>query len=210
VNQLCAQGAAQHERKSAFTRANSLNLGYHGVRFYCTASYTSDDRRRFRSNNCKPQGEKTDDSYRHDHGRRCGRDHGRHAQSDPISQRQALMKSNGQNSGSLNRMVMGQDPFDAVKVNAAFVAWTENASKLPALWPSPPPEGAVSRALPKIWDNKADFESRIAGFAKSVADYKDKAKTLDELKVAYPEVTKNCNGCHENYRRPAPPQGQKK
>jgi cytochrome c556 len=132
------------------------------------------------------------------------------AQSDPIAQRRAVMKSNGQNSGNLNRMVMGQDPFDAAKVNAAFAAWADNASKLPALWPSPPPEDAESRALPKIWENKADFESRIAGFAKSVADYKDKAKTLDELKVAYPEVTKNCNGCHNTYRRPAPAEGAKK
>jgi cytochrome c556 len=131
------------------------------------------------------------------------------AQSDPISQRQALMKSNAQNSGALNRMVMGQDPFDAAKVNAAFATWADNASKIPGFFTSPPPQGATTRALPKIWEDKAGFEARIAAFAKAVADNKDKAKTLDELKVAYPLVTQNCNACHNAYRRPAP-EGQKK
>ena len=42
------------------------------------------------------------------------------AQSDPVAQRKALMKSNGQNAAPVNRMVRGEEPFDAAKVNAAF------------------------------------------------------------------------------------------
>ena len=132
------------------------------------------------------------------------------AQSDPIAQRKQLMKSNGQNLGAVNRMVRGEDPFDVAKVNAAFAAWGENAPKISALFASPPPPDADTRALPKIWENKADFDARPIALAKSVAEYKDKAKTLDELKVAFPAVAKNCNDCHEMYRKPAPPQGQKK
>ena len=131
------------------------------------------------------------------------------AQSDPIAQRKSLMKSNGQNSGALNRMVRGEDPFDAAKVNAAFAAWADNAAKIPALFASPPPAGADTRALPKIWEAKADFDARLAAFGKAVADNKDKAKTLDALKVAYPLVSKICNDCHEPYRRPAPAGGKK-
>src|SRR5262249_11422684 len=37
------------------------------------------------------------------------------AQGDPIAQRKSLMKSNGQNSAAVNRMVRGEDPFDAAK-----------------------------------------------------------------------------------------------
>jgi cytochrome c556 len=133
------------------------------------------------------------------------------AQSDPIAARKALMKSNGQHSGALNRMVRGEDPFDAGKVTAAFTNWADAAQKLPPLFASPPPPGADTRALPKIWETKPDFDARLAAFGKAVADNKDKAKTLDELKVAYPLVSKNCNDCHEMYRRPAPPAaGQKK
>lgn len=132
------------------------------------------------------------------------------AQSDPIAQRKALMKSNAQNAGVVSRMVRGEDPFDAAKVNAAFTAWGENAQKIPTLFPSPPPPGAETRALPKIWENKADFEAKAAALGKAVADNKDKAKTLDELKVAFPNISKACGNCHDNYRRPAPPaQGKK-
>ncbi len=135
------------------------------------------------------------------------------AQSDPVAQRKALMKSNGQNAGAVNRMVRGEDPFDAAKVNAAFAQWTETAQKIPGLFPAPPKPGEETRALPKIWETKSDFEAKIAAFAKAVADNKDKAKTLDELKVAMPLVSKTCGDCHEPYRRPAPPAaapGQKK
>jgi cytochrome c556 len=131
------------------------------------------------------------------------------AQTDPIEQRKSLMKRNGKEQGAVNRMVRGQDPFDAAKVNAAFADWEDAAKKLPGLFASPPPPGADTRALPKIWENKADFDAHIAAFAKAVADNKDKAKTLDTLKVAFPNVSKACNDCHETYRRPRQA-GQKK
>lgn len=73
------------------------------------------------------------------------------AQGDPIAQRKALMKSNGQNSGALNRMVKGEDPFDAAKAAAAYDKLAETASKVGPLFASPPPAGADTRALPKIW-----------------------------------------------------------
>jgi hypothetical protein len=88
-------------------------------------------------------------------------------------------------------MVRGEDPFDAAKVNAAFVQWTETAQKLPGLFPEPPKPGEETRALPKIWETKSDFEAKIAALAKVVADNKDKVKTLDELKVAMPLVSKD-------------------
>jgi cytochrome c556 len=128
------------------------------------------------------------------------------AQSDPLSQRKSLMKGNGQHLGAINRMVRGDDPFDLNKVNAAFVQWTETAQKLPALFPEPPKTGEDSRALPKIWESKSDFDAKIANFAKAVNDNKDKVKTLDELKVAAPQLSKACGDCHEPYRRPAPQQ----
>jgi len=132
------------------------------------------------------------------------------AQSDPIAQRKALMKSNGQNAGAVGRMVRGDDPFDATKVNAAFAQWTETAQKIPALFPEAPKPGQETRALPKIWESKSDFNAKIAAFAKAVADNKDKVKTLDELKIAMPVISKACGNCHEPYRQPAPAAGQKK
>jgi cytochrome c556 len=124
------------------------------------------------------------------------------AQSNPVEERKTLMKANGKNAGTLGRMVRGEEPFDAAKVNAAFAQFTETAQKLPALFPEPPKPGEETRALPKIWETKSDFEAKIAAFKKAVDDNKDKAKTLDELKVVMPQVSKTCGDCHEPYRRP--------
>lgn len=124
------------------------------------------------------------------------------AQSDPLSQRKALMKGNLEGLQNVNKMVRGENPFDVTKVDAAFAQWEQTAQKLPGLFPEPPKPGQDTRALPKIWETKADFEAKIAAFKKAVDDNKDKAKTLDELKVAFPNVSSACNNCHEPYRKP--------
>jgi cytochrome c556 len=128
------------------------------------------------------------------------------AQSDPLSQRKALMKGNGQQLGTLTKMARGEEPFDGAKVNAAFAQWSETAQKAPGLFPEPPKPGEETRALPKIWETKSDFEAKFAAFSKVIADNKDKAKTVEELKVAAPLIGKACGNCHEPYRKPAPQQ----
>jgi cytochrome c556 len=128
------------------------------------------------------------------------------AQSDPLSQRKALMKANVENLGALNKMTRGEEPFDRAKVDAAFAQWSETAQKAPGLFPQPPKPGEETRALPKIWETKSDFEAKFADFGKVVGDNKDKAKTLEELKVAAPLIGKACGNCHEPYRKPAPQQ----
>jgi cytochrome c556 len=125
------------------------------------------------------------------------------AQSDPIKERQALMKANGQNAGAVGRMVKGEAPFDVAKVEAAFNQWTETAQKLPGLFPDNSKTGEKTRAAPKIWQAKSDFDAKAAAFGKAVADNREKAKgSLDGLKVAVAAVGKACGNCHEDYRLP--------
>jgi cytochrome c556 len=125
------------------------------------------------------------------------------AQTDPIATRKGLMKKNNENERNLRQMISGQAPFDAAKVNAAFAQWGDTARQLPNLFPDNSKTGQDTRALPKIWETRSDFDTKIAAFAKAVADNKDKVATLDELKVAYPNVNKACDNCHETYRRPS-------
>jgi cytochrome c556 len=125
------------------------------------------------------------------------------AQSDPIAARKALMKANNDNARNAVQMMRGQQPFDAAKVEAAFVQWADTAQKLPALFPENSKTGQETRATPKIWLNKMDFEAKAAAFAKAVAENRDKAKeSLDGLKAAIPVVGKACDNCHEDYRLP--------
>jgi cytochrome c556 len=124
------------------------------------------------------------------------------AQSDPIAARKALMKANNENARNLVRMTRGEDPYDAAKVNAAFTQWAETAQKFPALFPDNSKTGET-RATPKVWETRSDFEAKVAAFAKAVADNRDKAKNVEEVKVALAAVGKTCDGCHEPYRKPA-------
>jgi cytochrome c556 len=97
------------------------------------------------------------------------------AQSDPIATRKGLMKENEENAVAVVRMMRGQAPFDAAKVEAAFAQWTDTAQKLPSLFPDNSKSGQKTRAAPKIWTSKADFDDKAAAFGKVVAENRDKA-----------------------------------
>jgi cytochrome c556 len=127
------------------------------------------------------------------------------AQSNPIQERNALMKSMWRDGwASSFRMNRGQEPYDSAKVSAGFAKMSENAAKAKTLWPpdskpTNPTTDYYSSA--KVWENKSDFDAKLASFAKAVEDNRAKATTnLDGLKAAYQVVNKSCDDCHELYR----------
>jgi cytochrome c556 len=123
------------------------------------------------------------------------------AQQDPIAARKALMKANVQNAGAMVKMTKGETPFDAAKVEAAFNQWATTAEKFPALFPDDSKTGGETRASPKIWQAKSDFDAKAAAFGKAVAENREKAvASLDGLKASVPVVGKTCDNCHEDYR----------
>lgn len=125
------------------------------------------------------------------------------AQSDPIAARMALMKANNDNARAVVQMMRGQKPFDAAAVDVAFAQWADTAQKLPGLFPDNSKTGEKTRATPKIWENKKDFDEKAAAFAKVVAENRTKAvASLDGLKEAMSPVGKACDNCHEDYRAP--------
>ena len=125
------------------------------------------------------------------------------AQTDPIATRKGLMKKNDEHERNLRQMVRAEAPFDVAKVNEAFTQWGDTARHLANLFPDDSKTGQDTRAMPKIWETRSDFEAKIAAWGKAVADNKDKARTLDELKVAYAGVKTACDNCHESYRAPS-------
>jgi cytochrome c556 len=124
------------------------------------------------------------------------------AQQDVIKARQDLMKRSGQQMATMNRMVRGQEPFDAAKVNAAFDAWADKAQKLPGAFPETTRTGET-RALAKIWDDPQAFRAAIAKFQTDVqANRANATASPDGLKAAVGVILQDCNACHEGFRRP--------
>jgi len=125
------------------------------------------------------------------------------AQQDSVKEVQVLMKGNGKNAGAVAAMVKGEKPYDQATVDSALAQFEDTAKKLPNLFPASAkgmkPEGDYSTS-PKVWEDKAGFDARIASFAKVVGEAKGKIKDLDSLKAAFPAVGKECGGCHETFR----------
>jgi cytochrome c556 len=126
------------------------------------------------------------------------------AQGDAAKERDALMKANGRHYyGTWNRMVRGQDPYDQAKVDDALAQFSQTAAKLPSLFPdnSKPERDTTDQyvASLKIWENKSDFDAKVAAFAKATADQRGRIKDVDTLKAGRMAIGRACDNCHELY-----------
>jgi cytochrome c556 len=126
------------------------------------------------------------------------------AQQDVVKKTQAEMKANGKAlAGVLSPMVKGEKPYNQAAVDEALKQLDETARNLPTMFPESTkglkPDGDYSSS-PKIWEDKAGFEARIASFAKVVTEAKAKIKDIDSLKASVPAIGKECSGCHETFR----------
>ena len=121
------------------------------------------------------------------------------AQQDPIAARKAIMKANGQQAQLGNKMAKGEEPFTVDKGKKVFATF-QDVAKAHALFPDTSKSGDTA-ALPAIWENKADFEARLTKLANDAKAAEAQVKDLDSFKAQFTEVTKNCGGCHQTYRK---------
>jgi cytochrome c556 len=125
------------------------------------------------------------------------------AQTDPIAARKALMKANGDQNRIATEMLEGKRPFNLDEAKKVFVVFAEAGEKAPALFPDNSKTGGDTAALPPIWENKADFNAKLAKFASEAKAAGEATKDLDTFKIQITEVRKNCGGCHQTYRKRA-------
>ncbi len=126
------------------------------------------------------------------------------AQQDAVKMAQDTMKANGRNLGGvLGPMFKGEKPYDQAAVDAALAQLDDTAKKLPTMFPASVKdakwEGDFSPS-PKIWEDKAGYDAKVASFAKVVTEAKAKIKDLDSLKANFPGIGKECGACHEGFR----------
>jgi cytochrome c556 len=103
----------------------------------------------------------------------------------------------------IGKMLKGETPYDQAAVDAAIADIEKSVPTIPKVFAKNPKEDVVNATYgssPKIWQNKADFDSKVPAVEKAIADVKGNVKDLDSLKVAFKTVTDACNGCHETYR----------
>ncbi|MBW3098624.1 c-type cytochrome [Pseudohoeflea coraliihabitans] len=123
------------------------------------------------------------------------------AADEPQKERQELMKGVGGATGTMAKMVKGEEPFDQAAVIAALETISANVEKFPELFPEGSETGMETEAAPAIWENMEDFRAK-ADKLQSDADaiLADPPADLDGLKAVFGPLTKNCGACHETYR----------
>jgi len=120
--------------------------------------------------------------------------------SDPITQRQNLMKNNQEQVRALTGMARGQVPFNAAAAQAALQRIAQNAQQIPPLFPAGSHQGKTA-ALPAIWERKADFDAHAAKLEQDAKAVQAGITDQASLQAAIQRVGQNCGGCHESYRR---------
>ena len=101
------------------------------------------------------------------------------------------------------KTVKGETPYDQAAIDAAIAQLEASVPTIASVFATNPKQDVVNATYgssQKIWQNKADFDSKIPPVAKAIADVKGKIKDVASLKVAYNSINDRCNDCHETYR----------
>ncbi|WP_212523663.1 cytochrome c [Actibacterium sp. MT2.3-13A] len=124
---------------------------------------------------------------------------------DTIAARQGYFKLLGANIGVLAAMAKGERDYDAAAAQAAADNLVTLSTYKPAhlfmAGTSADDFPDKTRALPKIWDNLPDIESKVADLnAAAVTMQAVAGQGKGEMAGALGGVGGACKACHDNYR----------
>jgi cytochrome c556 len=122
------------------------------------------------------------------------------AEDSPIVQRKAILKGFGDATKPVSGMTKGETPFDIAVVQKALATYIAGTKKLPALYPDNSKTGEDTAALPKIWEEKANFEGIYAKLGADAAAAAAAIKDETTFKANISKVLGNCKACHDDYR----------
>ena len=126
------------------------------------------------------------------------------AQQDIAVKQDNLMRAQGKSMyGVISKTVKGEIPYDQKAIDSAIAQLEESVPTIANVFATNPKEDVVDSSYgssQKIWQNKADFDSKIPPVAEAIADVKGKIKNLASLKVAFDSIQAKCTDCHETYR----------
>lgn len=126
------------------------------------------------------------------------------AQQEIAVQQDNLMRSIAKNQyGIIQKMTKGDIPYDRKAAEQAIASIEADVAKIAKTFEVNPKQDVVNATYgssQKVWQNKADFDSKIPPVQKAIADVKGKITDIASLKTAYTAINDRCNDCHETYR----------
>ena len=126
------------------------------------------------------------------------------AQQEIAVQQDNLMRSQAKSLYDvIQKMTKGTIPYNQKQVDQALAALEGDVGKIAKTFEVNPKQDVVNATYgssQKIWQNKADFESKIPPVQKAIADFKGKVHNVASLKTAYTTINDRCTDCHDTYR----------
>jgi cytochrome c556 len=126
------------------------------------------------------------------------------AQQDIAVKQDNLMRAQAKSLyGVILKMIKGEIPYDQAAVDAALAELEQSVPTIPTVFATNPKEHVVNATYgssQKVWQHKADFDSKVPPVAKAIANAKGKVKDVASLKLAYESINDKCADCHETYR----------
>lgn len=128
---------------------------------------------------------------------------GAFAQVPVISQRQDAMKAVGAALGQIPPVMRNERPWDGPAMAAAAGTIVTNLTTAKGLYPA----GSTadnSRALPAIWERKAEFDGLFDRSIEAARNLQQLAAAGNEagFRAAFPAMGQACGACHTPFRRP--------
>lgn len=126
------------------------------------------------------------------------------AQQEIAVQQDNLMRSQAKSMyGVILKMTKGEIPYNQKAVDEALADLEQSVAKIGKTFEVNPKQDVVNAnygSSPKVWQQKADFDSKIPPVQKAIAEVKGKITDMASLKAAYTSINDRCNDCHETYR----------
>jgi cytochrome c556 len=128
---------------------------------------------------------------------------GAFAQAPEIAQRQDRMKAVGAAVGQIAPVMRNEQPWNAATMGQAAGAVATNLTAAKALYPAGSTH-ANSRALPAIWERKAEFDGFMDRSVAAAQTLAQAAAAGNEagFRAAFPALGQSCGACHTPFRRP--------
>jgi cytochrome c556 len=121
---------------------------------------------------------------------------------DAINYRQSAFGLIAYQFGDMSAMLKGKKEFNQ-EVFARRATNVAALAKLPHEGFIPGSEKGKTDAAAKIWQDKADFDDKMAAFVNNAELLAQAANTEDKnaMKQAFMETGKSCKGCHDVYKK---------
>lgn len=126
------------------------------------------------------------------------------AQQEIAVQQDNLMRSQAKSLYTvILKMTKGDIPYNQKAADEAIANLETDVAKIAKTFEVNPKQDVVNGtygASPKVWQSKADFDSKIPPVQKAIAEVKGKITNVASLKAAYTAINDRCTDCHETYR----------